>query len=311
MSDPRSPKKVKRVGRKKVLGTVVLGEYARTNASFDGALLRMREVEKLIRHRFGRMLPPCTDADPYLRVIAHSQAAMKRHSVLKEVLQGWCARFAPHLLDDFENVFHCTRLAVDGRRWNLSPSDAGATLKLTFDERAHLDIRTMNAFDVSIEEQRRQVQEKRRADDIERKRMARRQATGRDRESYLKEVSRGEPWKALNISRSYFYQLEKQQRTRSAHPAQDVEWTGSADTTRTGSALTRNIPKVDSFGSAEQPVHTSAEGTLSKVEAPTRGGGKRRPPMPDVPALDDDEAAGSPKLPAAPARADRTREIAS
>jgi len=247
--------KVRRSGRKIVAGKCVLAELRQSTSFFDRAVLRMREVDRLVVHRFGRLLPELADAEPYLRVIGRCQDAMKRPSDLKAVLAGWCGRYAPHLIPSFEELFDLVRPAVEGRRWNLSATDAGKLLELTVAERSSLEIKTMNAADVSLAEQQRQVAEKRRADDVERKRQQRRKEGAIDRETYLARASVGRPWKAMGISRSYFYELRKKERTGPAHPTQDIHRTGSAEGARTGPAFTRNFYEVP-LGSADAPVHS-------------------------------------------------------
>lgn len=259
-------KKARRVGRKIVAGNCVIAEQAPSGRLWDKAILRMREVERVVAGRFGGMIPPTEDAEPYVRVIAFAIHALKQPAANLEVaLRGWCGRFAPHLLCDFEFTYQPIRMALEGRRFGLGDVDAGRILTLTWDERSNLELRTIDAADVSKDEQQRRVRLKRRERNAERKRAARLQQGATDRRTYLAAVTSKKPWEEENVSRAtYFRRRKAQSNERSKRPASGCE-TGfgayHAEAVRLGSALSRNIhsevSELDShFGSADEPSLT-------------------------------------------------------
>ncbi|MER8553618.1 hypothetical protein NKH37_15755 [Mesorhizobium sp. M1217] len=277
-----SSRKARRSGRKIIAGKCVIAEQRSEGGFWDKALLRMREIEQVVQMRFGKLIPEEIDADPFILIVAHAANALKRPSDLKSVLAGWCARFAPHLMPDFDHVFEPVRMRIEGRRYNLSDTDAGRLVRLTWQERSALEIRTMNSADISIEEQRDRVAAKARVDDIERKRQARRQEGSDDRESYLAKVSTGKPWEAEGISRSYYYERKKRERTGPADPAHNAERTGSAEGARTGSAVTRDMDTYP-FGSPDAPVHSTVASAIIDEIVQAVGGGS--PPTSSSPPI--------------------------
>ncbi|WP_256750307.1 hypothetical protein [Mesorhizobium sp. Mes31] len=236
------------------VGNVVVAESSRSQKQpYNRALHRMREIEALVELRFGKTLPERVDHTPYLSAIGYCANVMDEGNALGEVLHGWCARFAPHLLVAFDDVLEPIRRQIEGRRFGLSVEDAGRIVGLTWIERSSLSIKTMDASDISKAEQKALVAAHRREENKRRKSEERRLAKSKDRATWLAEhrTEKDEPWVALGISRSTYFERKRRNWTGPAHVAHDGPRTGPAQDTRTGPALTRTP-----VGNVAAPVQT-------------------------------------------------------
>ncbi|NEK34099.1 hypothetical protein [Rhizobium leguminosarum] len=185
------------------IGDCLLGYKAvqrRTRASrwnhFRG---RMREIEKMIRHRHGDIVPEADDALIYVEVIA-GLALVEFKEEFVEVVLGWAARWLPWAgKADIEDVIY-ERTKV--RFSDLSADALGHALHLSYAERSALDIRTIGAFDVPKRKRAKLQKEKRRQRDRSRKEEQRRAAGALSRADYLaNSFSQARPWEAFGISR--------------------------------------------------------------------------------------------------------------
>ncbi|OHV24739.1 hypothetical protein EOS93_22745 [Rhizobium sp. RMa-01] len=160
---------------------------------------RMREIEKLIRHRHGDIVPEADDALIYVEVIA-SLALVEFGQDFVDVVLGWAARWLPWAgkADVEEIIYERTKVRFSA----LSADALGHALHVSYAERCALDIRTIGAFDVPKAKRARLQKEKRRKRDRSRKEEQRRAAGALPRADYLaNSFSQARPWDALGISR--------------------------------------------------------------------------------------------------------------
>lgn len=187
---------------RKMIGECVLAERRpRTDLSYNRALHRLREIDALIGDRYGQIIPE-TVLPSFLEVAAlcHPDTT---------ATQAWVHRFAPYASPLFTEVFEPVRRAIEGRRYNLNMVDAGALLRLTFDERQRLKIRTMWAADLPIDEQQSAVREAKNKRDRDRLN-AKREGKHKPRNEWLAEHNQ-RPWEAEGIKkRAWYYRQNRQ-----------------------------------------------------------------------------------------------------
>lgn len=136
-------------------------------------LIRLRELERLFRHRYGRFLPDDDAGIDDLIVAAH-HIAFLRGEVIAHIV-AWARAWAPWL-PSHEAERLAKRVAAEPRKWT---ADALAwRLRLSMTERTALKITTIGAFDMSKAE--RVAIQKERKRDRERARRATKR-TGRPR----------------------------------------------------------------------------------------------------------------------------------
>ncbi|AJC79241.1 hypothetical protein IE4803_CH02042 [Rhizobium etli bv. phaseoli str. IE4803] len=144
---------------------------------------RMREIEKLIRHRHGEIVPEADDALIYV-----------------EVVLGWAARWVP-----WAGKAAIEEIIYERTKVRFSPLSAdalGHALHLSYAERCALDIRTVGAFDVPKAKRAKLQKAKRRQREQSRKEQQRRAAGAVPRADYLSNsLSQSRPWEAFGISR--------------------------------------------------------------------------------------------------------------
>ncbi|MDC9811906.1 MULTISPECIES: hypothetical protein [Rhizobium] len=160
---------------------------------------RMREIERLIRHRHGAIVPEADDALIYVEVIA-GLAFVEFRQEFAEVVLSWSARWLPWAGKACieEVIYERTKVRFSP----LSADALGHALHLSYAERCALDIRTIGAFDVPKRKRAKLQKEKRRQRDRSRKEEQRRAAGGISRADYLaNSFSQVRPWEAFGISR--------------------------------------------------------------------------------------------------------------
>ncbi|MBX4895329.1 hypothetical protein [Rhizobium bangladeshense] len=160
---------------------------------------RMREIEKLIRHRHGEIVPEADDALIYVEVIA-SLAFVEFGEGFVEVVLGWAARWLP-----WAGKAAIEEVIYERTKLRFSPLSADAlahALHLSYAERSTLGIRTIGAFDVPKAKREKLQKAKRRQRDRCRKEEQRRGAGAISRADYLANAfSQTRPWEAFGISR--------------------------------------------------------------------------------------------------------------
>lgn len=190
-------------GRVLKMGRCIIAErqFHGHGREFNLALLRLREIERLIGSRHGHVVPDPTGTDDeelcvaYIRAVAMSASA--------QPLSDWCQRWAPwvsvQLIVEVE-------LEAAGRKRMLRADAAAALLRLTMEERKKLGIKTIGACDISKAEREKVSADQKRAADRERIALKRRasgvKSRASDREQSLEKT---QPWKAEGISRATWY----------------------------------------------------------------------------------------------------------
>jgi hypothetical protein len=219
---------------------------------FSRAGLRLRNLERVIRDRHGRV-PDTDDADVYLIQVAHCfrQMAVDRGTrvtvaALAKTFGFWCEDKAPRFCR--EQVEHIARDVIQIGAFPTDDECAGA-IRLTYAERTRSRVRAIGSID---------------ADRATRTKIARANKKERDRINAAKKraaagatpraksLSRTEPWKAEGISRSTW-----ERRRKKAQAASDENSSLHTET-----------------GDANSSPHPSYNGRRICVTAPIAG--KRR-----------------------------------
>jgi hypothetical protein len=137
-------------------------------------LIRLRELERLFRTRYGRFLPDDDDAGLDDLIVAPHHIAFLRGDVITHIM-GWARAWAPWLPQDKAQAL-AERVAAEPRKFT---ADALAwRLRLSMAERTSLEITTIGSFDMSKAE--REEERKRKRREAERARRAR-NSSGRPR----------------------------------------------------------------------------------------------------------------------------------
>lgn len=198
----------------KVGNCVIAERRSRARSPYSKALHRLREIDRLIADRFGQFVP-AEHLEGFLTVAAFC------HGGTTSATLDWCHRFAPYAVLAFDQAFEPIRRRIEGRRWNLNVEEAGRLLALTFDERQRLQIKTMWAADMPVEDQKGAIDRARQERDRLQK-AAKRKAKRKPRADWLAEhlTHRQQPWKAEGISRATYYRrLKPKNETGVSHPA--------------------------------------------------------------------------------------------
>jgi len=190
-----------------MLGKVIMKEKParkrarRSEWEFSVELLRLREIEKIIRSRHGAHIPDPTGTDDLDTCTAYVRAAAMARS--GQNLEGWCARWAPWI--DPVSV----KLIANDAAWRRKMIGADAVAKMLFvslEERTAIDLKTIGAFDVPKEQRQKLAKETKRERDKNRQ-ADKRKAEGRiDRASFeAASISAAKPWEAEGVSRRTWY----------------------------------------------------------------------------------------------------------
>ncbi|MGI0525978.1 hypothetical protein [Rhizobium giardinii] len=194
---------VKRLISEVKIGDCVIGyEAVRSRARkskwnhFQG---RLAEIEKLMHHRHGPLVPETDDALIYAEVIA-SLSYVEFGQEFVSVVLAWSAKWLPWARKaDIEEIIY------DRTKVRFSPLTAdalGHALHVSFTERCALDLRTIGSFDFSKRERSKLQKQKRQEHDRERKSVQRRAAGALTRIEYLeKSHSRSRPWEFFGVCR--------------------------------------------------------------------------------------------------------------
>lgn len=185
------------------MGNCLLGYQTvrkfRRNSKWSHFKGRTAEIEKLIRYRHGLIIPEADDAFVYLEVISNLTFVEYGQNHV-EVALGWAARWLPWATKrDVEDVIY-ERTKVRYR--SLTADALGCALRVSYEERCLLDLRTIGAFDVT-KRQRTKIGKAKRQDRDRHRKMAKRRSAGAvTRAEYLaKSLSQTKPWEAFGVCR--------------------------------------------------------------------------------------------------------------
>ena len=166
---------------------------------YDRTSHRLREIERIIVHRYGSV-PDTDDAAIILDQVACCYLHMLRKRIgrlpelvdLADRLKLWCERWAPHA-----PILMCRRVAEEAlRRPRLDcADDCAARLRLSYEERTLFHITTIGAFDVSKRERTKRRKARKLIRDRTRaaKKRAERGVTPRTQYE-ANSLSRAKPW---------------------------------------------------------------------------------------------------------------------
>lgn len=160
---------------------------------------RLRDIETLIKARHGNVVPDTDDAFIYAEVISNL-AYVEFGEDFVGMVEGWCARWMPWAsrLAIEEVIYERTKV----RFAPLTADALGHHLRLSYEERSTLNIRTIGAHDVTKRQRMQMQKQLRRARDQERKERERRAAGAISRAEFLaNSLTQKQPWCAFGISR--------------------------------------------------------------------------------------------------------------
>lgn len=160
------------------------------------AALRIRDLSRLMRARYGSQLPNDAVGRDCARIIVHHLAALSGDP--RKRISGWLELWAPWL-----QLLDAKQLLIEAisnpYRWRADK--LGWRLWLTEADRAALRITTIGAIDLGKAERT-----ERRRDHHRKLALAKRRAQGaKPRAEYLASVKTEKPWIALGISRRTWY----------------------------------------------------------------------------------------------------------
>lgn len=197
-----------RDGSRQVLfGKVIMKEQPnrkrdpRFQWQFSLEMMRLREIEAVIRHRHIRGIPDPEGTDDKELCLAyiHAVATTPR----SQSVVDWCKTWAPWISDeDILEIVWVSR----GRKYMLGAESVAKMLHVTMKERDELGLKTIGACDVS-EEERKAISKRIKQERDRIRQQQNRQAKGIvPRGSY--EASSAEnlkPWIAAGVSRATWY----------------------------------------------------------------------------------------------------------
>ncbi|MGA6113341.1 hypothetical protein [Agrobacterium radiobacter] len=158
---------------------------------------RLREIEKVIRHRHGGMIPDPVGTDDFDLCISYLRAvALTPRS---QDVASWCSKWAPWI--DPVTLQTLSALGLN-RRWMIKADAVAKMLLVTMEERSMLGLRTIGACDMDREERNRTAKATKQERDRNRQEQKRRAEGRADRKSYeAASLSKLQPWLAEGITR--------------------------------------------------------------------------------------------------------------
>ncbi|PWJ80593.1 hypothetical protein C7441_112135 [Pseudaminobacter salicylatoxidans] len=184
--------------RKIVIGRCVLAEMSerrRSDWKPSLELMRLREIEAIIFHRHGSILPETDDADLYIEAAAFAQSDQN--------MIDWCRKWAPWAGEEI--VGPIVEQAKKRSRMMRADGVAGL-LRVTMKERDDLDLKTIGACDMAKGDRLALAKERKRARDRKRMQKKRSGKSRKDRQTYEAESAETlKPWEAEGISRRTWY----------------------------------------------------------------------------------------------------------
>lgn len=169
------------------------GREGKTDKAHLIALIRLREIERLLQRRHGcALLPDDDDGRDSLELVAHHIAHL--HGEVEAHIVAWAANWCPWLPQD-EAEAVAQRVAAQPLKFKAAT--LAWRLRLTEIERAELSITTIRPYGVSDAD----MAERRRRRD--RQYQARRRAL--QRAGRPEPISRTRPWEAAGTSRATWY----------------------------------------------------------------------------------------------------------
>jgi len=226
-------------------------------------LMRLREIEKVIRARHGRFVPDPQDTDDRETCLDYVRAAA--FSSCRD-LEGWCSRWAPWIA---EIEFRAISLQASKRRRMMKADGVAGLLMVTWAERTKIGLNTIGACDITKAERMKLAKQRKRNRDRDRQELKRRAAGRQDRKSLEgQSLTRSKPWLADGISRATWYRHRRETEVSRV----DICWNGDtvvsrADAAQLDARLPDQIPTVPKQVATDDAAHGEAgrrgSGTVS------------------------------------------------
>lgn len=190
-------------------------------------MMRLREIEKVIRVRHGRHVPDPGNTDDRDTCVAYIRAAA--FSLAGQGLEAWCARWAP-----WATSADITPIIADAakRRRMMNANGVAGLIGVKMEERTRLGLKTIGACDLTASERKAAMRDRKRDRDRERQQLKRRAEGRRLRNSPEgHSISKLQPWLAEGISRRTWYR-----RRGTTVSRVDIYWKGDTLVPAAGSA---------------------------------------------------------------------------
>jgi len=189
---------------KLMLGKVVLAEQqkrSRLDWKPSRELMRLREIETVIRDRHGPFIPDPEDTDDRDFCLAYARAAIL--SLSAQCGFEWAAKWLPWARRaEIEPFFR----EAATRKHMMNSDGVAGLLCVTFDERTRLGLKTIGACDLSKADRKKLAKQRKRERDRERMRAKRAAEPRKNRRSYEAEsIETLKPWIEEGISRRTWY----------------------------------------------------------------------------------------------------------
>lgn len=184
---------------------------------FSHALMALKDLETVIEHRFGVILPNTLEARQFIEVAAYSLNARLRELKVGDLdlqLAGWCHRWCPWVLPLAADVIRPILRKVETRNRNLTAEEIAHRLSVGYLERRKLGLTQVGAFDVSPERRQELTAQLKRMADRDRITAQRRLAGVKPRWDYDAErasssLETTRPWEKMGISRRAYFRRKK------------------------------------------------------------------------------------------------------
>lgn len=192
-----------------MLGRVILAEPSRpSHWGFNIGLARLREIEAVVLHRHGDMIPETDDAFLYVEAVVLTLTGQDP--------VAWCRRWAPWAVAG-DGVAAAVAAAIEEsaarastRTTMITADECAALLAVTMAERTALGLKTIGASDVTPDERKAMAREIKRERDRLRAEQKRKAGGMKDRESYVAgSAESNQPWIAMGMSRRTWYRKGK------------------------------------------------------------------------------------------------------
>lgn len=191
-----------------LLGNVILKEKPsrkrsrRQEWAFSHEILRLREIEKIIRHRHRNGIPDPAGTDDFEMCFAYVRAVAMTPRCQDVV--SWCETWAPWAV--YQEALVDLVYEERRRKYMLRSDAVAALLHVTLQERTALGLKTIGACDVSAKDRKALAKEAKRLRDRTRQEQKRRAAGMIARTSQqAPTITELKPWEAAGVSRATWY----------------------------------------------------------------------------------------------------------
>lgn len=170
-------------------------------------LMRLREVEKVIRSRHGGKIPDPLDTDDREFCLNYILAAALS-KVEEQCMTSWCAKWAP-----WASTAEIVNAEIQAakRKMMITADGVAGLLMITFSERTSIGLNTIGACDIPRHQRNKLAKERKQRRDRERQEQLRRNRGSKDRKSHAAStITHLKPWIAEGISRATWYRKQRE-----------------------------------------------------------------------------------------------------